>query len=57
MKQCYDCKHDMRNEDGIMTGCAHPTDAACCTASAAHNGERPWFEPKEGERKKEGSKD
>lgn len=46
MKHCYDCKYDVRGEDGIMTGCAHPTEAAYCTASAAHNGERPAFEPK-----------
>ncbi len=47
MKHCCECKYDARGEDGIMTGCAHTTEAAYCTASAAHNGGRPAFEPKD----------
>lgn len=48
-RYCYDCKWDVRGDDGIMIDCAHPDRqaAAHCCAWAAFCGERPMFEARD----------
>ena len=45
-RYCYDCKYDVRGEDGIMITCKNQNAAICC-ARGAFDGEMPFFEQRD----------